>query len=409
MPFSKTECQQCREDFPSLKRTVNGRPLAYLDGPGGTQVPQQVIDGIGEYYRRCNANHGGAFVTSRESDRMVRQSRETVAAFLGAPSWRGISYGASMTTLTFALSHALGRAMEPEDEVVITALDHEANRGPWLGLRERGMVIKEVGLRPDATLDPESLERQIGPRTKLVAIGYSSNVFGTVNDVERARDLAHEVGAYVLVDAVHFAPHFPLDVAALDVDFLLCSAYKFYGPHVGVLYARPGLLEQFDTDKLRTQEDEAPYRIETGTLNFAAIAGVKATVEYLASWGEGADPRDRLLQAMADINAYEHELARTYYEGAAAIPGVKVWGPSFESRHRAPTVSITIDGVHPQEAARRLAEQGIAVWDGHFYALRPIEVLDLAEQGGVIRVGISMYNTRAEIERLLEGVEELAG
>jgi cysteine desulfurase family protein (TIGR01976 family) len=409
MPFSEAQCQQCREDFPSLKRTVDGQPLAYLDGPGGTQVPQQVIDAVGEYYRQCNANHGGAFVTSRESDQMVHESRETVATFLGAPSWREISYGANMTTLTFALSHALGRAMEPGDEVVITALDHEANRGPWLGLRERGMVIKEIGLRPDATLDPESMAEQIGPRTKLVAIGYSSNAFGTVNDIERARDLAHEVGAYVLIDAVHFAPHFPLDVAALDIDFLLCSAYKFYGPHVGVLYARPGLLEQLKTDRLRTQSDDAPYRIETGTLNFAAIGGVKAAVEYLSSWGEGADLRGRLVHAMEEISAYEHALARTYYQGVAAIPGVKVWGPGFDAGRRAPTVSITLDGVHPRWMARRLAERGIAVWNGHFYALRPIEVLGLGEKRGVIRVGISMYNTRNEIERLLEALEDLAG
>jgi selenocysteine lyase/cysteine desulfurase len=194
-------------------------------------------------------------------------------------------------------------------------------------------------------------------------------------------------------------------VVALDADFLLCSAYKFYGPHVGVLYARPGLLEQFQTDKLRVQSNDAPYRIETGTLNFASIAGVTAAVEYLASWGEGPDLRARLVQAMEDIAAYEHELARTYYEGAVAIPGVTVWGPGFESRRRAPTVSITIDGVHPRDAARRLGEQGIAVWDGHFYAARPIEVLGLAERGGVIRVGISMYNTRAEIERLLKAVD----
>jgi len=250
MPFSEAQCQKCRDDFPSLKRTVNGQPLAYLDGPGGTQVPQQVIDAAAEYYRRYNANAGGAFVTSRETDEMVHRSRETVAAFLGAPSWREISFGANMTTLNFALSHALGRAMGPGDEVVITALDHEANRGPWLMLRERGVEVKEVGLRPDATLDPESMARQIGPHTRLVAIGYSSNAFGTVNDVALARDLAREVGAYVVVDAVHFAPHFPLDVVALDADFLLCSGYKFYGPHVGVLYARPGLLEELQTDRL---------------------------------------------------------------------------------------------------------------------------------------------------------------
>jgi selenocysteine lyase/cysteine desulfurase len=209
------------------------------------------------------------------------------------------------------------------------------------------------------------------------------------------------------VDAVHYAPHFPIDVAALDPDFLLCSAYKFYGPHVGVLYTRPGLLEQLETDRLRCQHDEAPYRIETGTLNFGSIAGAMAAVEYLGSWGNGPDLRTRLVRAMEDIGAHEHELARTYYEGVTAIPGVTVWGPGFGSQRRAPTVSITIDGVHPRDAARQLAERGIAVWDGHFYAVRPIEVLGLAERGGVIRVGISMYNARSEIERLLKAVDAL--
>jgi selenocysteine lyase/cysteine desulfurase len=269
-------------------------------------------------------------------------------------------------------------------------------------------VVKEVAVQPDGTLDPESLARQIGGSTRVVAIGYSSNAFGTVNDVNLARTLAHDVGAYLVVDAVHYAAHFPLDVVALDPDFLLCSAYKFYGPHVGVLYARPGLLEQFETDRLRCQHDEAPYRIETGTLNFASIAGAMAAVEYLASWGNGPDLRARLVRAMEDIGAHEHELARTYYEGVSAIGGVTVWGPGFGSQRRAPTVSITIDGVHPRDAARQLGEQGIAVWAGHFYAVRPIEVLGLAERGGVIRVGISMYNTRSEIERLLKGVEALA-
>ena len=408
MPFSEAECRQARHDFPSLKRTVNDQPLAYLDGPGGTQVPQQVIDAVSDYYQRYNANAGGAFITSQETDEMVRQARETMAAFLGAPSWREISFGANMTTLNFALSHALGRALTLGDEVVITQLDHEANRGPWLKLRERGVLVKEVAVRPDATLDPESLARQIGASTRVVAIGYSSNAFGSVNDVDLARRLAHEVGAHLVVDAVHYAPHFPLDVAALDPDFLLCSAYKFYGPHVGVLYARPGLLEQLETDRLRCQHGEAPYRIETGTLNFASIAGAMAAVEYLASWGNGADLRTRLVRAMEDIGAHEHELARAYYEGVTAMPGVTVWGPGFDSQRRAPTVSITIDGVHPRDAARQLAEQGLAVWDGHFYAVRPIEVLGLAERGGVIRVGISMYNTRSEIERLLEAVEALA-
>jgi cysteine desulfurase family protein (TIGR01976 family) len=407
MPFSDEQCQQCRADFPSLNRAVDGRALAYLDGPGGTQVPQQVIDAVSHYYRCHNANAGGAFVTSVETEQMVRQARETVAAFLGAPTWREVSFGANMTTLTFALSHALGRAMAPGDEIVISALDHEANRGPWLNLRERGIRVREISLRPDATLDPEDLVRQIGPATRLVALGYASNAFGTVNDVALARELTRDVGAHLVVDAVHFAPHFPLDVVALDPDFLLCSAYKFYGPHVGILYARSGLLEQFHTDKLHVQYDEAPYRIETGTLNFASIAGVKAAVEYLASWGGGPDLRACLVQAMEGIAAYEHQLARTYYEGATAIPGVAVWGPGFDCQLRAPTVSITIDGVHPRDAARRLAQLGFAVWAGHFYAARPIEILGLAEKGGVIRVGISMYNTRDEIGRLLNAIDAL--
>jgi cysteine desulfurase family protein (TIGR01976 family) len=317
-----------------------------------------------------------------------------------------------MTSLTFALSHALAREMAPGDEVVITQLDHEANRGPWLDLRARGVEVKEIALRADATLDPEDMARQITGRTRLVALGFASNAFGTVNDVERARDLARQAGAYLLVDAVHYAPHFALDVTALDPDFLLCSAYKFYGPHVGVLYARPGLLDRLATDRLRTQHAEAPYRIETGTLNFAAIAGVRAAVDYIASWGQDspggvADRRSRLLDAMAGLQAYEHDLARAYYEGVASIPGVTVWGPDFSAQRRAPTVSITVDGVHPGEAAQRLAARGIAVWDGHFYAVRPIEMLGLAQRGGVIRVGVSMYNTREEIDRLLEAVEAL--
>ncbi len=242
----------------------------------------------------------------------------------------------------------------------------------------------------------------------MVAIGYSSNALGTVNDVPLARELASAVGAWLVVDAVHYAPHFPLDVAALDPDFLLCSAYKFYGPHVGILYARPGALDGLRTDKLRTQEDAAPYRIETGTLNHAAIAGVKAAVEYIASWGEGATLRERLVSAMTAIGAHEHGLAAFYWDNVRRLPGVTAWGQDFSSPRRAPTVSVTIAGVRPDAAAAALGEQGLLVWDGDFYAARAIEVLGLAERGGVLRTGISMYNTRAEVERLLAGVAELA-
>jgi cysteine desulfurase family protein (TIGR01976 family) len=408
MVFGNAECARCRRDFPSLARTLDGRPLAYLDGPAGSQVPQRVIDAIATYYRTSNANTHGAFVTSRESDEVVRAAREAAAAFLGAPSWREISFGANMTTLNFSLSQALAREMKPGDEIVITELDHEANRGPWLNLRERGIVVREVALRSDGTLDLEDMRRKVAGRTRLVAIGYASNALGTVNDLEVARELSRAVGALLLVDAVHYAPHFPLDVTALDPDFLLCSAYKFYGPHVGVLYTRAGLLGRLRTDRLGTQDAAAPYRIETGTLNHAAIAGVKAAIEYVASWGEGSSLRARLVSAMGAIHAHEHGLASFYHDNVRRFPGVTTWGPDFPTTRRAPTVSITIAGVTPSEAAGKLGKRGVLVWDGDFYAARAMEVLGLAGRGGVLRAGFLMYNTREEVERLLEGIAAIA-
>jgi cysteine desulfurase family protein (TIGR01976 family) len=391
MTFTETDSLRARQDFPSLARIWNGRPLAFLDGPAGTQVPEAVIGAISGYYRSANANACGQFVTSRESDAIVAAAREAAAAFLGAPSAREVSFGANMTTLNFALSHALGREMKPGDEIVITELDHEANRGPWLHLRERGIEIREVALRPDGRLDPEDFARQVTAKTRLVAIGHASNALGTVNDIALARRLSRAVGAWLLVDAVHSAAHFPLDVVAMDVDLLLCSAYKFYGPHIGILYSRPGLLDRLQTDRLSTQDAAAPYRIETGTLHHAALVGVGAAIEYIASWGEGD------------------------YENVRQIPGVTVWGPDFagpgaeSSGHRAPTVSITVDGFTAEEVARRLGELGLQVWDGHFYAVRAIERLGLAERGGVLRTGIVLYNTREEIDRLLAGITGIAG
>lgn len=403
MPFTAADCERARRDFPALGRIVEGQALAFLDGPAGTQVPEAVIEAVSGYYRTSNANTHGEFPTSRESDRLLQETRETVAAFLGAPSWRQVSFGQNMTTLNYALSHALVKMMAPGDEIVITQLDHEANRGPWLALQERGIVVREVALRPDGTLDPEDFARQVTARTRLMAVVMASNALGTVTDVALARRLARQAGAWLLLDAVHYAAHLPLDVQELDADFLLCSAYKFYGPHVGILYTRPGLLEQLPTERLRTQEEQAPWRFEMGTLNHAALAGVKAAVDYLSSWGEGETPRRRIVSAMNGIAAYEHGVGAYYYDEVRRIPGVTVWGPDF-SGPRAPTVSITIDGVHPNEAARRLGEKGIQVWDGDFYALRPVEALGLAERGGLIRTGIVMYNTRQEVDRLLEAV-----
>jgi cysteine desulfurase family protein (TIGR01976 family) len=407
-PFTAEDNARCRRDFPSLARTAGGIPLAFLDGPAGTQVPEPVIAAMSEYYRTSNANTHGEFPTSRETDRLLHETRETVAAFLGAPSGREVSFGQNMTTLTYSLSHALVREMAPGDEIVITQLDHEANRGPWLNLQERGIVIREVALRPDGRLDLEDLARQVTPKTRLVALGIASNALGTVTDATLARRLSREVGAWLLLDAVHYAAHLPLDVTALDADFLVCSAYKFYGPHVGILYTRPGLLDRLATERLRVQDEEGPSRIEMGTLNHAALIGVKAAVEYIASWGEGESLRERIVSAMNGIAGYEHEVGAYYYNRVREIPGVTVRGPDF-SGPRAPTVSITLDGVHPTDAARALGQRGIQVWDGHFYAIRPIEALGLLERGGVLRTGIVMYNTREEVDRLVEGIAALAG
>jgi len=406
-PFTAEDCARCRRDFPALSRTVDGVPLAFLDGPAGTQVPDPVIAAMSEYYRTSNANTHGEFPTSRETDRLLEETRETVAAFLGAPSGREISFGQNMTTLTYSLSYALARQMAPGDEIVITQLDHEANRGPWLNLQEKGIVIREVALRRDGRLDPEDLARQVTKKTRLVALGIASNALGTVTDATLARRLSREVGAWLLLDAVHYAAHLPLDVVALDADFLVCSAYKFYGPHVGILYARPGLLDRLPTDRLRVQDEEGPARIEMGTLNHAALIGVKAAVEYIASWGEGESLRERIVSAMNGIAGWEHAVGAYYYDRVREIPGVTVWGPDF-SGPRAPTISITIDGVPAGEAARALGRRGIQVWDGHFFAVRPVEALELLERGGLLRTGIVMYNTREEVDRLPEGIAALA-
>jgi cysteine desulfurase family protein (TIGR01976 family) len=407
MPFTEQDSLRSRQDFPALKMHRDGVDLAFLDGPGGSQVPTAVIEAIADFYATCNVNTHGNFPPSREVDRRMQRAREAVAAFVGAASADCVSFGQNMSTLNFALSAAIARTLKAGDEVLITQLDHEANRGPWLGLKERGIVLKEVLLRASGTLDAEDMAAKITPRTKLFALGASSNALGTVNDIALARRLTHEVGALLVIDAVHYAPHFPLDARAMDVDFLLCSAYKFYGPHVGILYSKPGALARLPTDRLKVQDPAPPYRIETGTLNHAAIDGVRAAVEYLASWGAGATLRERIVDAMTGISAYEHGLAATYYDGVRRIRGVRVWGPDFSSRARAPTVSITLDGHTAEAAATALGAQGICVWDGHFYAARAVEVLGLADRGGLLRTGISMYSTQAEVRRLLGAIEKL--
>jgi cysteine desulfurase family protein (TIGR01976 family) len=407
MPFNADSCRRARLDFPALARRQGERPIAFLDGPAGSQVPTSVIEAISGYYRDTNANTHGQFATSEASDALLQGVREKVATFLGAASWRSISFGANMTTLNFALSRALARSFAPGDEIVITQLDHESNRGPWLALADHGLVVHEVRILADGTLDADDFEAKVGPRTRLVAMGLASNALGTVNDVVLARRLSRRVGAWLLLDAVHYAPHFALDVAALDTDFLLCSAYKFYGPHVGVLYSRPGLLDTLATDRLRVQDPAAPYRIETGTLNHAALAGVGAAVDYLASWGEGPSLRARLVDAMSGISAWEGALARRYWRQVQDISGVTVRGPGFGMRQRAPTVSLTVDGLSAETVARELGARGIQVWDGNFYAVRAVEAMGLDSVGGLLRTGFLLYNTDEEVDRLLAALRDI--
>jgi cysteine desulfurase family protein (TIGR01976 family) len=334
-------------------------------------------------------------------------ARARVAEFLGAETPACISFGQNMTTLNYFLSGAIRRTLKQGDEILITQLDHEANRGPWLRLQEHGIAIQEVRLAPSGQLDLDDMAAKITPRTKVFAVGASSNALGTVNDIALARRLTHAVGALLVVDAVHYAPHFPLDVKALGMDFLLCSGYKFYGPHVGVLYSRPGALDRLPTDRLSVQDPAAPYRIETGTLNHAAIDGLRAAVEYLASWGSGTTLRERVVDAMSGIAVYEHGLAQFYHDAVRQLPGVRVWGPDFSTRARAPTVSITLDKTSAGDAAAALGKEGICVWDGHFYAARAVEVLGLADRGGLLRTGVSMYSAREDLERLLAGIARL--
>ncbi len=407
MAYTDEQCLRAREDFPALSRSLDGQPLAFLDGPAGTQVPNPVIEAQAHAYRTFNTNTGGEFVTSRDLEDAMWQTRETVAAFVGATDPASISFGANMTTLAFSLGDAFSRLWGEGDEVVITALDHEANRGPWLQLQDRGVTIREIADDEQGFFDPDDMRDKINKRTRLVALNASSNALGTVNDLSLARELSREVGAWMIVDAVHYAPHIALDVQAMDPDFLLCSAYKFYGPHVGILYTRPGLLKTLPTNRLCTQSADAPYRIETGTLNHAAIVSIAATIEYLASWGAGKSLREKLIDAMTQIYAYEHELAAYYFERVSTVPGVKTWGPDFSSTPRSPTVSITSAKISTGDAVKSLGAQGFCLWQGHFYAQRVVELLGLSDSGGLIRLGVSMYNTRNEIDRLLAAIERL--
>jgi cysteine desulfurase family protein (TIGR01976 family) len=398
-----------RSQFPSLARTQNGRPVVYLDGPGGSQVPEPVIEAISHYYRTSNANTHGAFVTSQETDAVIAGARAAMADFLHAPAGATISFGANMTTLNFALAHAVARRLKPGDEVVVTEIDHEGNVSPWLMLSQYGMVVRWAPLADNRIeLDLPRLLELIGPRTRLVALNMASNAIGTVTPVDAVRRRTREVGALLVLDAVHYAPHLPIDAAALDPDFLLCSAYKFFGPHVGVLYGAPGALAALEPDRVRPQDPVGPTRIETGTLNHAALAGVTAAVDTIAAWaGPSGDRRERLTRAMEALDRYEAELFRRLYDGLKAISGVQLYGRPPERLVRTPTAGFTLAGADASTVAAGLAARGIFAWSGDFYATTLVERLGLAKQGGLVRLGLAPYNTAEEMDRTVEAVRDI--
>lgn len=404
-----------RARFPALSIEQDGRPIAFFDGPGGTQVPQSVIDAVTAYYRESNANADGAFLTSRRSDAMVAEAHQAMADMLGAADPHEIKFGPNMTTLTFHVSRSITATMAPGDEIVVTGLDHHGNVDPWLGAaRDRGLTVRVWEPRlDDCTLELADLETLLGPRTRLVAVGWASNAVGTINAVAAIVDRAHAAGAWTYVDAVHAAPHLPIDVGAVGTDFLACSTYKFFGPHGGVLFGRADVLDAIPTYKVRPAHD----RFETGTQSFESQAGTLAAVEYLAEIGSrygsagAADPRgERVRAGMLAIRAYEMNLYRRLVDGLETIPGVRLYGITDRARFewRTPTAALTVEGHAPRAISEQLGREGIATWDGDFYASGLIERLRLADAGGVVRIGLTHYNTAAEVDRLVEALARIA-
>jgi cysteine desulfurase family protein (TIGR01976 family) len=411
-----------RVQFPSLSRRVNGHPAAFLDGPGGTQVPQLVIDAISGYLRENNANTCGAYATSRNTDRVIADARSAMADFLGCDSDE-VVFGPNMTTLTFAMSRAIGRELGPGDEILLTHLDHDANVSPWRALEERGVKIQFVDIHEeDCTLDMEDMARKINSRTRVVAVGYASNAVGTINDVKTIVRLAHDVGALAYIDAVHYAPHGPIDVRDLDCDFLACSTYKFFGPHMGVLYGKREHLARFSPYKVRANTDAVPQRWEWGTLNHECIAGITACVDYLAELGRenprsstrtqtlmGAfERREAIKMSYRAIRAHERTLTKRMLRGLAQIRRLRLYGISDLTRldSRCPTFAIRIEGHTPLELATKLGDRGIFTWDGNYYAINLTERLGVEKDGGFLRIGFVHYNTEEEVDRVLSDLAD---
>ncbi len=422
-----------RSQFPSLSQKVNGHPAAFLDGPGGTQVPQRVIAAISDYLCTSNANTCGAYATSRRTDQMIAGARAAMADFLGCDSDE-VVFGPNMTSLTFAMSSAIGRELRPGDEIVLTHLDHDANISPWRALEERGVKIQFADIHEeDCTLDMEDLARKITSRTKIVAAAYASNAVGSINAARAIVRLAHQAGAMAYIDAVHYAPHGPIDVRELDCDFLVCSTYKFFGPHVGVLYGKREHLERLQPYKVRANTNAVPQRWEWGTLNHECIAGITACIDYLADLGRQTSVRidtvpehiapdalvrggrvgapaptrhDSLQLAYRAIRSHERTLMERMLCGLREISGLRLYGINDLARldSRCPTFAVRIDGNTPLEVATRLGERGIFTWDGNYYAINLTERLGVEKDGGFLRIGLVHYNTAEEVDRALESL-----
>jgi cysteine desulfurase family protein (TIGR01976 family) len=444
-PTSQLDLAWVRAQFPALSLDLDGQPASFLDGPGGTQVPQRMIDAISEYLRTSNANTCGAYATSRRTDHMIAEARSAMADFLGCDPDE-IVFGPNMTSLTYAISRSIGRELKPVDEIVLTLLDHDANFSPWKALEEQGVKIQVVNIgEEDCTLDMDDLARKITSRTKVVAVGYASNAVGTINDVKTIVQLAHKAGALAYVDAVHYAPHGPIDVRELDCDFLVCSTYKFFGPHMGVLYGKRENLARLQPYKLRANTNAVPQRWEWGTLNHECLAGIVGCLDYWAELGRrssglapdighlgtgalarraehssatdgnhqenaGWPRRSSILAAYRAIRAHERSLMERMLRGLTEIPGLRLYGVADPARldRRCPTFAVRIPGHTPLELATKLGNRGIFTWDGNYYALNLTERLGVEQDGGFLRIGFVHYNTGEEVERVLEVLQSVS-
>jgi cysteine desulfurase family protein (TIGR01976 family) len=404
------DVEALRRHFPALARSEDGRPVAYLDGPAGTQVPESVIEAMAGHLRHGTSNHGGAFGASREVDDLEEAARAAASDLLGGDSDE-VVFGPNMTTLTFAMSRSLAREWGPGDEVIVTRLDHDANVTPWrMAAEDAGATVRVTDFDPtDGRLDVDHLVSLLGPQTRLVAFTHASNALGTIPPVQEIVDLAHSFGALTYVDAVHFAPHGSIDVRKLDTDFLVCSPYKFYGPHAGVLYGKREHLGRLTPYKVVPAPDVGPGRWETGTASFETLAGVVAAIDHLAALGEGEDRRSRLVEAYRRIGGHERSLAERFLAGTSALDHVRVYGITDPAAlgERAPTFAVGVAGLSSHEVATRLGDQGIYVWDGNYYAVGVMEHLGLAEEG-LTRIGFVQYSTEAEVDRVLDALASLA-